>query len=147
MHKLIVSIIAALLLSLASGAYASDIKGPDASKNCITGCGHERAPGSGTGQSQCWVTFVAADGYDDFKAQILAPSGGGLLKNAKGEVAIRGGEGTKRLSVDCSAILQGEKLVTCFTHDGKPVTRTIKGAMFKGFLPESHRQGGIEVKL
>ena len=155
MKKFFVSIIAIILLgACATGtfAFASSAKAPEVA-NCKAGCGNESAPGTGTGQSACRVTFVAADEYFNFEAQIFSPSGEGLLRNAKGQVAIRGGkipgspEGTRRVSVDCSAIRLGEKIVMCFTHDGKSVTRTIKGKKFKGFLPAGHIKGGIEVKL
>ncbi len=153
MNKLFISIITILLLSsAAAGAYASKTKALEVA-DCKMGCGHESAPGAGTGQSVCWVTFIAADGYLDFKAQILSSAGQGLLRNAKGEIAIRDGskarDGKKpnRISVDCNAIREGEKLVTCFIHEGKAVTRTIKGKKFKDFLPAGHRKGGIEVQL
>lgn len=149
MNKFFVSIIVASLLACASGAFASEAKEPVSTDACKAGCGHEFAPGAGTGRSRCWVTFIAEPGYEDFQAQILSPSGVGLLKNAKGQVAIRGGKGTTRISVDCSVIVQGVKLLTCFTHDGKPVKRSIWGAKFKGYLTAEHlkRQGGEDIQL
>jgi hypothetical protein len=147
MKNLFFIILAALFFST-SNAYAADGKKEMVTTaDCKAGCGNDLAPGNGTGPSVCWVTFIAAEGYDDFKAQIFSPQGVGLLKNKKGQIAIRGGEGTKRISVDCSAIRRGTKLVSCFMHDGLPVGRVIKGDMFKGFLPNGHRQGGVEIKL
>ena len=127
-------------------AYASDKKGGD-SASCVTGCGHEFAPGVGTGQSVCWLTFIAEPGYTDFEAQILSPGGQGLLRNKKGEIAIRGGKDTTRISVDCSAVRLGERMIMCFIHEGEKVTRTIKGGKFKNFLPANHVRGGFEIQL
>ncbi len=116
----------------------------DHPENCRTGCGNAKAPGRGTGRSVCWVTFVAPKGADALKVQIFAANGVGLLRNAQGEIAIRGGQpGTTRVSVDCSAIWKGEKAILCFLYGGKDKTFRILGEKFEEILPPSHKKGGI----
>lgn len=118
-------------------------------KDCATGCGNPPAPGHGTGKSACWVTFVAPEGMRGLKGQLYGENGYGLLRNVRGQIAIRGGsDDTTRVSVDCRVYRVAAKAVFCaIDARGYKRIRTLLRLDLEKLLPPEHQKGGFDVQL
>jgi len=140
-----------LLFLGAPVAYAADSPKQTCSEKA--GCKNEAAAGIGTGVSACWVTFVAPEGAKGMKLQLFDNDHNGLLRNKKGEIAVRGSEMETRVSVDCGVILRAVEMKNCVymlpNPDGTPHVRNgdAKEERYRFFLQYAYHEGGIDVQL
>lgn len=142
------------LVALLTTFIIAPAQADDSHLGCKAGCGNDRAAGRGTGRSVCVVTFIAPqkpEPMDALKGQLFDEKDAGLLRNKKGEIAIRGGQpGNTRVSVDCNAVRLASYAIFCATLEGKDKTRTLKGEEWleiRRKIPPKGHSATIKVQL